>query len=72
MSCKLLVLSGGQRRDANGICNLQILRGAESAKSARMPKRSCKSLAKFILGYTTAEGARRQVFSRTVHSASRK
>jgi hypothetical protein len=33
---------------ANGIYNLQILKGAESAKSARMPKRSCKSLAKFV------------------------
>jgi hypothetical protein len=33
---------------ANGICNLQIPKGAESAKSARMPNRSCKSLAKFI------------------------
>jgi hypothetical protein len=31
----------------NEICNLQILKGAESAKSARMPNRSCKSLAKF-------------------------
>src|SRR5260370_11491310 len=31
----------------NGISNLRILNGAESAKSARMPKRSCKSLAKF-------------------------
>jgi hypothetical protein len=35
-------------RVANGICKLQILNGAESARSARMPKRSCKSLAKSI------------------------
>ena len=34
---------------ANRIGNLQILKGAQSAKSASMPKRSCKSLAKFIL-----------------------
>jgi hypothetical protein len=39
----------GLSRGANEICNLQILKGAGSAQSARMPKRSCKSLAKFIL-----------------------
>src|SRR5580704_831185 len=38
--------TGSVSRLANGICNLQILKGAESAKSARMPKRSCKSLVK--------------------------
>jgi hypothetical protein len=47
-ACKLLKM-WWQRRDrslANRICNLQILKDAGSAKSARMPKRSCKSLAK--------------------------
>ena len=33
---------------ADEICNLRILKGEESAKSARMPNRSCKSLAKSI------------------------
>ena len=49
--------TGSVSRLANEICNLQILKGAKSAKSARMPKRSCKSLAKFILG---PEGSRRR------------
>ena len=39
---------GSVSRDANGICNLQILKGAESARSARTPNRSCKSFANFI------------------------
>jgi len=49
--------TGSVSRLANEICNLQILKSAESANSARMPKRSCKSLAKFILG---PEGSRRR------------
>ncbi len=39
--------TGSVSRVANGFCNLQILKDAGSAKNARMPKRSCKSLAKF-------------------------
>ena len=34
----------------SGICKLQILKGAGSAKSVRMPKRSCKSPGKLICG----------------------
>jgi Phage integrase family len=41
--------TGSVSRAASGICNLQILKGTGRAKSARMPKRSCKSLAKFPL-----------------------
>jgi hypothetical protein len=43
--------TGSVSLPANRICNLQILKGAERAKSARMPKRSCKSLAKSIFAF---------------------
>jgi hypothetical protein len=47
--------TGSVSRVANEIFNLQILNGAEGAKSARMPNRSCKSLAKFIFRSSEAE-----------------
>ena len=41
-------VAGWVSRAVNGICNLQILKGAGSTQSARMPKRSCKSLANLV------------------------
>jgi hypothetical protein len=40
--------TGSVTRAVSGICNLQILKGAGRAKSAKMPKRSCKSLANSV------------------------
>lgn len=42
--------TGSVCRVANGISKLHILKGAERAKRARMPKRSCKSLANKLSG----------------------
>jgi len=36
---------------ANRICNLQILKDAESARNAKLPKPSCKSLARFSYAF---------------------
>jgi hypothetical protein len=51
-ACKLLKMwwseTGSLSFVANGISNLQILKGVESAKSAGMRKRSCKSLANLL------------------------
>ena len=50
-------MTGSVSLAANRISNLQILKGAESAQSARMPDRSCKSLAKFIFVFAIIGGS---------------